>query len=98
GAGSEPAPRVQLFFTEGSASQVTVTVGVAVVLSIVFTTPFQVPNTALGAYAVPPHCQSPLRPFGSVVMSVMNSMGDIGRPDTSVLPSAMRVLWSMLAV
>jgi len=29
---------------------------------------------------------------------VMNSVGDIGRPDTSVLPYAIRVPWSGLAV
>src|SRR5437763_12394924 len=81
GGASAPAPRLAPFLA-GSAPQATVTA--PVVWLTVRTAPFQVPNTALGATAVPPYCQSPLRLLGSLVMSVRNSEGAIGRPDKSV--------------
>src|SRR5689334_6906324 len=40
---------------------------------------FHTPQTSVGCCAVPPHCQSPARLPKSVVMSVMNSAGQIGR-------------------
>src|SRR5262245_17646415 len=82
GTGS-PEPRFQLFLA-GSASGVTVTVGGLTIRFTVRTAPFQVPKRALGAMGVPPYCQSLLRLLGSLVMSVMNSDGHIGRSDKSV--------------
>src|SRR5262252_2697369 len=82
-----PVPRLQLFLV-GSASGVIVTVAGETVLSTVRTADFQVPKTALGVIGRPPCCQSPALLFGSLLMSVTNSDGHIGRSDAS------RPLWS----
>jgi hypothetical protein len=44
---------------------------------------FQVPQTFVGKYGVPPYCQSPALLVGLFVMSVMNKQGAIGRPQGS---------------
>src|SRR5579871_4215668 len=82
GGVSAPAPSVQLFFI-GSASGVMVTALGLLVLSTVRTAAFQLPKMALGAVGTPPICQSPDRLVESVLMSVMNSEGHIGRNEGS---------------
>src|SRR6478672_4133878 len=75
-------------FFAGSASGVIV----APLASTVRTAPFHVPATYVGFTALPPHCQSPDTPFGSLVISVTNSAGHIGRPDGST-PACAPVIW-----
>ena len=60
------------------------------------TAPFHVPETKCGGMPfrpelpqglelhVPSYCQSPAKEVGSLVISVMNRAGNIGRSDTSV--------------
>src|SRR5438067_882829 len=87
--GTHVAPSRFQLFTGGSASGVTVVV--LVVLSNALTAAFHVPKTALGGMPVPPNCQSPARGLlepGNVSKSVMNSAGNIGRPDGSTPPWA----------
>ena len=77
-----PPARLQLFFA-GSASGVIVTVGGVTVVSTVRTAAFHEPKTAFGEIGRPPCCQSPALLFGSVLMSVTNSDGHIGRSEAS---------------
>jgi hypothetical protein len=70
-------------FVAGSASGVTVIAVGDTVLSTVLTAAFHVPKTSLGLFGTPPNCQSPSRGFDvSVVVSVTNSTGHIGRPQS----------------
>src|SRR5207248_7335834 len=90
GTGSAPGPRFQLF-TAGSLSGVTVTAGGFLVWSIILVAAFHVPKTLVGGMPVPPYCQSPASSLldpGGASKSVMNSAGNIGRPEVSVPPWA----------
>src|SRR5947208_12037554 len=90
GTGSLPGPRFQLFGA-GSASGVTVTVFGVLLLSTILVAAFHVPKIFVGGMPVPPDCQSPasslLEP-GGTLKSVMNSAGNMGRPEVSVPPWA----------